>query len=531
MNAPLARALLVLLLLALPAVARAQAPREAPPPEDLDRSTPQASLEFFLDATSRGRFDDAARVLDLRHLSAAERARRGPELARQLRYVLDRKLRIDLADVSRDPAGNPADGPFTDTIGEIVTSGTKLSIKLQRIPSPPGTAWVFSRSTVQVIDELYAVHGPGWVGERLPPWSHRIGFMHMALWQWLAIALGAIAAWLSAVLLTFLLLFVGKRVAARTTNTLDDSIVAHARGPLRLMFTLLLVRIAIEPLRLSLAAQEDVAQLLTTGAILGLTWGVMRVLHAVGDWLVAGLAVPEGPNAEVVRHGQRTRMKVARQALNAVVAFVGVSIALTQFELVRKVGVSLLASAGLVGVVLGIAAQKSIANLVAGLQLLIAQPIRIGDRVQLSGDVGWIEEITLTYVTMKTWDGRRRVFPITYFIENQFDNWTKTSPQKIASILVHADYRAPVAELRTRAKALVEGDPDWDGSVCDLVVTEAGERTITLRVTASAADGASAFALSCRVREALVAALCELDGGEHLPRTRVEREPEAGQER
>lgn len=511
-----AHLLVVLLLLLVSGTAFA---KPATLPEDLDRSTPQASVEYFLEATRQGRFEDAALILDLRSLPAAQRGR-GPELARQLRYVLDRKLRVDLADLSKEPSGNLADGPLTDTVGEISHAGVKVPIKLQRIPAPPGTAWVFSRSTVQSIPELYEGHGPGLIGERLPDWSHRIGFWHLALWQWIALWAAVILAWLAAVVAIFPVLAVGRRIARRTTTPVDDLAVEHAKGPLRALVALVLIRGAVEPLRLSLVAQENVTKLLLAAGILVGTWTAMRMVETVTDVLLARLMDQAGTDP-MVRHGQRSRMRVARQSVNGIIGFIGICVALMQFELVRKIGVSLLASAGLIGIVIGVAAQKSVANLVAGVQILVAQPIRIGDRVLISGDVGWIEEITLTYVTMKTWDGRRRVLPITYFIENQFDNWTKTSEEKVTAVVLHADYRVPVDQIRAKAKEIVESDPDWNGGIADLVVIDATDRTLALRVTASAADGALAFALGCRVREALAAHLGELDGGAYLPRGRL----------
>ncbi len=509
--------LLVILLLLL--LGRTALAKPAALPEDLDRSTPQASVEYFLNATRQGRFEDAALILDLRTLPAAQRGR-GPELARQLRYVLDRKLRVDLADLSKEPSGNLQDGPLTDTVGEISLAGVQVPIKLQRIPSPPGAAWVFSRSTVQSIPELYDAHGPGVIGERLPAWSHRVGFWHMALWQWIALCVAALLSWLLAVVAVYPVLAIGRRIARRTATPVDDLAVEHAKGPLRALVALILVRGAVEPLRLSIVAQENVTKLLLAAGILVGTWTAMRMVETITDVLLARLVQGVATDS-VVRHGQQSRMKVARQSVNGLVGFVGICVALMQFELVRKIGVSLLASAGLIGIVIGVAAQKSVANLVAGIQIMVAQPIRIGDRVNITGDVGWIEEITLTYVTMKTWDGRRRVLPITYFIENQFDNWTKTSEEKVAQVVLHADYAVPVEKVRAKAKELVEADPDWNGTIADLVVIDATDRTLALRVTASAADGARAFALSCRVREALAAHLGELDGGAYLPRGRL----------
>src|SRR5690606_37582575 len=177
--------------------------------------------------------------------------------------------------------------------------------------------------------------------------------------------------------------------------------------------------------------------------------------------------------------------------------------------------------AGIVGVVVGIAAQKSVANLLAGIQISWAQPFRIGDQVKISEDVGWIEEVTFTYVAMKTWDGRRRMFPITYFTENQFENWSRTDASKIAIVLIHADYSLPVERLRAEARSWLDTDPDWDNNAFGLVVMDTTEFSIVLRLIASAPNAGRAFTLGCRLRERVVEFLQTTEQGRYLPKRRA----------
>ncbi|MEZ4220533.1 MAG: mechanosensitive ion channel [Polyangiaceae bacterium] len=518
----LATLVVALVLMTAPAVANPQ-PGLPPPPADVTRTTPQDSLEYFLQATRDARFDHAAYILDLRGYPRARQPKVGAELARKLRTVLDRKLRLDPSDFSSDPAGNAADGAQTETVGQIALADQQISIKLVRVPTGPDSAvWVFSRSTVRAVDDLYDAYGPGMIGERLPEWYQRRSVLDIALWQWIAIVAALFAAAIIGGVGAWLMLFIGRRIAVRTKTRVDDALVAHLRGPIRLFIGLWVVRAAVDLLRLSLAAQEVGEKVLGAAFVLAVAWAAMRVVHAIADVVLQGLEVSEAADETLVRRGQQTRIRVGRQFFNALILFVGVAVALTQFEVVRKVGVSLLASAGIVGVVLGFAAQKSVANLVAGIQISIAQPIRIGDRVHISGDIGWIEEITLTYVTMKTWDGRRRVFPITFFIENQFENWTKTSAQLIGQVLVHADYSVPVAKMREKLLEFVRQDPDWDGEVAEVLVVDTTAEIVILRVTASSADAPRSWALRCRVRERALGLMQELESGRYLPRKRVE---------
>lgn len=493
------------------------------PPTGLDRSTPQRTVDFFLTATREGDFASAAYALDLRGIPAAQEPKRGAELARELRYVLDRGLWIDLSDVSDDEQGRPDDGALNETLGTIPLNNSHVGIRLQRVPVAGGGAvWVFSRGTVAAIPDLYAQHGPGEVGRYLPGWAHRISFLQLAIWQWIALVLASVISVLSAMIATRFILRFAKKLAARTANKFDDALVLRLRGPLRLLLSTWMLSVLMEFTKPSIPAEGTIGRIVGTLLIAGFVWLTTRVVHVIADTVLASMTIAEEADKELVRHGQHMRVKVARQAINGVVFFIGLSLALTQFEVVKKVGVSLLASAGVLTVVIGFAAQKSVANLLAGIQITVAQPIRIGDRVNISGDVGWVEEITLSYVTMKTWDGRRRVFPITFFLDNQFENWTKNDTQKTTIVLIHTDYRVPVEQVRKKLEAIVESCPEWDGEVCRLVVYDATQQTLQLRATASAADAGKAFDLGCAIREQLIDFLQELDDGKYLPRTRLE---------
>ncbi len=496
----------------------------APSPADLSRATPRSSVRQFLRATSEADFLRAARLLDLRWIPPGRQSEVGPDLARKLRAVLDQKLPLEPDELSDSPEGNLDDGASTETLGHINLGDEELPIELRRVALGQGVAgWVFSRKTVHSIEPLYDAYGPGVIGERLPEWYHRRGVLDIAIWQWLAMFLGALLAGLGGFIGATVIRWLARRIAKRTKTSLDDFFVARLRGPLSVLLALWMISGALDLVRLPLAARDFVATMLGALFILGVAWGASRVVHALSDFVLDRMVISgAAPDEELVRLGQEKRVETGRRFINALILFLGFSLALTQFDVVRKVGVSLLASAGVIGVVLGFAAQKSVANLIAGLQICVAQPIRIGDRVQVSGDVGWIEDITLTYVTMKTWDLRRRVFPITYFIENEFENWTMNSSQHVGQIVLHADYGAPVELIRERILELIEQDPDWDGDVAKVIVLDTKPDSVVLRVTASSREAGVNWDLRSRVREGAVALLQQLEGGRYLPRHRLE---------
>jgi hypothetical protein len=196
---------------------------------------------------------------------------------------------------------------------------------------------------------------------------------------------------------------------------------------------------------------------------------------------------------------------------------------------VRQFGASLLASAGLAGLALGIAAKPVLSNLIAGLQIAMAQPIRLDDVVIVKGEWGRIEEITGTYVVVRIWDERRLIVPLNYFIENPFENWTRRTAELIGTVFLWVDYRLPMAPARTELERLCREAPEWDGRVCVLQVVDANEHAMQLRALVSAPDSSRAWDLRCRIREGLIA-FVQREYPDYLPTTRVrwQREHEDG---
>jgi small-conductance mechanosensitive channel len=189
------------------------------------------------------------------------------------------------------------------------------------------------------------------------------------------------------------------------------------------------------------------------------------------------------------------------------------------FDPVRQFGTSILASAGIAGIVIGFAAQRTLGNVLAGIQIALAQPLLIDDIVVVEGEFGQVEEITLTYVTVRTWDLRRMILPITYFVEKPFQNWSRVTTDLLGAVILYLDYQAPIGELRKELKRLVEKHPKWDRKVCGLQVTDTKQNTIEVRALVSAVDSGKVFDLRCDVREGLIEFLC-CNYPESLPRQR-----------
>src|SRR6266480_949564 len=214
-----------------------------------------------------------------------------------------------------------------------------------------------------------------------------------------------------------------------------------------------------------------------------------------------------------------TQVSVIRKIIVTTIVIIATGSILMLFDPVRQFGTSILASAGIAGIVLGFAAQKTLGNVLAGIQIALTQPLLIGDIVLVEGEFGQIEEITLTYVTVRTWDLRRLVLPITYFVEKPFQNWSRVSSELLGTVILNLDYQPPIGELRKELKRLVEDNPKWDRKVCGLQVTDAKQSTIEVRALVSSTDPGKTFDLRCDVREGLIEFL-RRHHPESLPRVR-----------
>jgi small-conductance mechanosensitive channel len=219
-----------------------------------------------------------------------------------------------------------------------------------------------------------------------------------------------------------------------------------------------------------------------------------------------------------------TQVSVIRKIVITAVVIIATGSVLMLFDPVRQFGTSILASAGIAGIVIGFAAQRTLGNVLAGIQIALTQPLLIDDIVVVEGEFGQIEEITLTYVTVRTWDLRRVILPITYFVEKPFQNWSRVSTDLLGAVVLYLDYQAPIGELRKELKRLVENNPKWDRKVCGLQVTDTKQSTIEVRALVSSTDPGKLSDLRCEVREGLIEFLCR-NYSESLPRQRSVSEP------
>lgn len=271
---------------------------------------------------------------------------------------------------------------------------------------------------------------------------------------------------------------------------------------------------------------SSLRELVAVALIAAITWLSVRCAAAIGEAIIAAHPIDIVDNLQARRI--HTQARVLARTVMILIMIVGVGAALMTFPNVRQFGASLLASAGVAGLVAGIAARPVLGNLIAGLQIALTQPIRLDDVVVIQGEWGRIEEITGTYVSVRIWDQRRLIVPLQWFIENPFTNWTRNSSQIIGSVFLWLDFRMPLAPLREELSRIVAPAPEWDGRVQVLQVTDANERAMQLRVLVSSPNSGLNWDLRCRVREGLFAFM-NAHYPQFLPRTRAEvsAEPES----
>jgi small-conductance mechanosensitive channel len=336
-------------------------------------------------------------------------------------------------------------------------------------------------------------------------------------WLWSAAILAT--AVLAALVVHRLVDSAATRLSRRTRSILDGSLVKHSRGPARLLMVLAALFLALPVTPLPAAIAGRIQHGAGIGVIAAVAWLLVALTNVVDDFIESRYDVTVADN--LAARQVRTRTQVFRRLVVVVVGVVATGLILMTFPAIRRFGTSLLASAGVAGIILGLAARETISNLLAGVQVALTEPIRLDDVVIVEGEWGRVEEIRMSYVVVRIWDERRLVVPLSYFIEKPFQNWTRSTAHLLGTVVLHVDYTLPVDGVREELHRILEASKLWDGKVWNLQVTDASERTMQLRALMSAPDASTAWDLRCHVRERLIEYL-QRQHPESLPRVRAE---------
>lgn len=317
----------------------------------------------------------------------------------------------------------------------------------------------------------------------------------------------------------YVLFTIAKGVARRTPGSFDDYLIRHTEKPAQVIIPLLALYLAYPLLEVSADFTLLLSHITTLGLIAAISWLLIALTEVATDLILAKYKIDEKDNLTARRI--RTQVYVLRRVVAAIVGIVALALMLMTFPSIQHIGATLFASAGVAGLIAGLAARPTISSLLAGIQIALTEPIRIDDVVIVEGEWGWIEEITFTYVVVRIWDLRRLVVPLSYFIERPFQNWTRRSADLLGTAFIYTDYSIPVEKVREELHRVLQSSPLWDGKSWGLQVTNTNEHTMELRALMSARDSGTAWDLRCYVREKLIEFLQQnYPGG--LPKVRAE---------
>lgn len=310
-------------------------------------------------------------------------------------------------------------------------------------------------------------------------------------------------------------------IVARATSHSNAMILLrrYTRKPFGLLLPLMGLEVVLYGAPDELAGIDLTRQLMTVAVVGCVTWLLIQAVRAAGEILVTLRPVEPGDNLAARR--LQTQARVLTRSIISLITLIGVAMALMTFPNVRHLGTSILASAGLAGIVAGLAARPLLGNLIAGLQIGMTQPIRIDDVVIVEGEFGTIEEITGTYVVVKIWDQRRMIVPLEWWTQNPFQNWTRSSAEILGTVTLWVDFRMPIEPLRAELTRLCKESPFWDGRACGLDVTDSDQQAVQIRCLVSSANAGDSWNLRCQVREKLLSYI-QNQHPEGLPRVRAD---------
>lgn len=359
--------------------------------------------------------------------------------------------------------------------------------------------------------------------ERMPDWLLAVVYL---VTPWIVLIRGlpwvsVLVQMLVAVPFAIVLHHLGTAILRRLSAALPYSrrMVEYGHSAGGWLVFLLLVQVILRQAPETLSGLALARHVNALALVATLTWLGVRIARAIAHTLLELHPADVADNYHARR--VHTQTKVLARTAMALIVLVGTASALMTLPLLRQIGTSLLASAGVAGVVLGFAAKPVLGNLLAGMQIALTQPIRLDDVVIVQNEWGQVEEITGTYVVVRIWDQRRLVIPLQWFIENPFQNWTRRTSDILGTVFLWVDYRMPVEALRTKAQEICEAATEWDGKLCSVQVVDASDRAMQLRVLVSAMNAGRAWELRCRLREGLID-FVQREYPQYLPRLRAD---------
>jgi len=504
-------------------------------PNKFNLQTPQSTLEHFVISCRNKNYKEAAYALNLNLLPNTISVKEAVDIAQKLYFVIDQRLAINWDALPDRPDGQVdirtttnqavAGQPRRSVVfGETQIDNRDIIFRLQRVKYEDyGAFWLISANTVENTEELYQYYGPTFLDRHMPTWSQaKIGTV--PLWKPVLTLLLLIISYILGRVVILLI----RRIAESFNKPIIVALSKRLGIPAAMASGVLFFYLSLNDLiSYSCAFSSTIYAILLAIVIASATWFFMRILDFAMRYVAENKI---GDVTSENSHESRqlfTYLSVARRILTFTVVIVGTSIILSQFRSMEKLGVSMLASAGLATIILGIAAQSTLGNIIAGIQIALTKPARIGDTVIIEDRWGYVEDIRFTYMIVRTWDLRRLIVPLKTVISDTFENLSITSPHSLNEIELYVDYRVDVDKLRAKFKEILEEAEEWDEEHPAIIqVTGMTEKSLKLRAICSASTAVIAWDLHCKLREQMVAYIRELEEGIYFTRSRVElKEP------
>ncbi|WP_437651149.1 mechanosensitive ion channel family protein [Sorangium sp. So ce362] len=400
--------------------------------------SPQASMRRFIELCRAGNYAEAARYLDLPPKAD------GAVLAQKLKAVLDRHLWLDVERLSPLPLGDAQDnlGAGVEELGKIPTRTGPQPVRLVRRATPDGVRWLFSRATVDRVDEWYTRLEDRWLRDHLPPVLLRAGPRELLWWQWLALPVLALAAWLVGAVLSFLLRALLRRLVVRTGSAIDDALLEGTRGPLTFAAALLAIAVALPWFGLYQPAEAFLDKVLRAGVFVAVFWFALCAIDAVGGRLLAAPATRDNPAARSLVPLMGRIAKVAIVIFGAIAVLSELGYPVT----------SLLAGLGIGGVALALAAQKTVENLFGSVSIGIDRPFQVGDFVRVDALLGTVESIGLRSTRIRTLDRTLVTIPNGKLADLQIESYTARDRMRLSCVLSLVHETTP-----EQLRAIIEG--------------------------------------------------------------------------
>lgn len=480
-----------------------------PTPEFIARGTPRDTVSSFLIATRRADYAAAAHALNLSRLESEAQADRGPRLARALAEVIRQQIVVDWDDLPERPDGLspdlPKDHPFAGEVrrsivlAEFTTSVRPVTIRVSRVkPAGKDAVWVFSSQTVEDIPRLYAAFGPGWLDRQLPAeWTATFGGVQ--LWEIFALPVALLLAGGLYYVLRKTIGIASRRSSVTWINRASEEM----KGPLALGLSASALQYATGSIiTFSGAITTVLSPLLAALIIIALTLAALNVIDATLEVVTDRYVNRIDSSQESERRHLYTNIYALRRFVLLAAVLVSAVLVIYELDLLGSFGLSLLASAGVATVILGIAGQAILGNILASLQLAIAKPIRIGDVVNYEGRWAYIESIYYTYVVLRCWDEQRLIVPVRHLVSQPFENWTMLDARSTRSFAMQLDLSAEPEVLRGVFEEIVRHD---ERAIIDemlLVVVEEYTGTMqTVRFYATAGSPSDAWMMHAALSE------------------------------